>query len=78
MISMIPARTRSELLEFGRAFYRALWADAHLIKPQRFNTCPLVRFLLARRIPRAPVPAARLRLSFASSLMHRAAGKRPA
>jgi len=27
MISMIPARTRSELLDVNRVFYNALWAD---------------------------------------------------
>jgi len=104
---MVPARTRSDLLDVNCACYNAQWADAHLIEPQRFNIRPLVRSLLARRIPhtqlkripgightpmeaapeqflvllngaRAPVTAARRRLSFASSPMHRAADIRPA
>src|SRR5207247_2323794 len=47
MTSLIPARTESELLEVNRHFYNALWRDARLIEPERFNTCPLVRSLLA-------------------------------
>lgn len=43
----MPARTRSELLEVNRDFYNALWADADLIDPERFNTWPLVRSLIA-------------------------------
>jgi len=30
MISMIPARSRSELLDVNHAFCNALWADVHL------------------------------------------------
>jgi len=54
---MIPARTHSELLDVNRDFYNALWTDAHLIEPERFNTWPLVRSLLAptqRRLEVAP------------------------
>jgi SAM-dependent methyltransferase len=57
MAPLIPAHTHSELLEVNRRFYNALWADAHLIEPQRFNTWPLVRSLLApmqRRLEVAP------------------------
>jgi len=57
MTSLIPARTRSELIEANRNFYNALWADARLIEPERFNTWPLVRSLLApmqRRLEVAP------------------------
>jgi len=57
MISLIPARTQSELLEVNRHFYNALWSDARLIEPERFNTWPLVRSLLApaqRRLEVAP------------------------
>src|SRR5216117_3947584 len=57
MTSLIPARTESELLEVNRHFYNALWRDAHLIEPERFNTWPLVRSLLApaqRRLEVAP------------------------
>ncbi len=31
-----------ELLETNRRFYDALWTDARLIEPERFNTWPLV------------------------------------
>ena len=54
---MTPARTYSELLEVNRDFYDALWADARLIDPERFNTWPLVRSLLTpaqRRLEVAP------------------------
>ena len=57
MTLMIPARTHSELLDVNRDFYNALWTDAHLIEPERFNTWPLVRSLLAptqRRLEVAP------------------------
>src|SRR6266571_3827935 len=57
MTSLIPARTESELLEVNRHFYNALWRDARLIEPERFNTWPLVRSLLApgqRRLEVAP------------------------
>jgi len=47
MSSLTAARTRPELLDVNRDFYNALWADADLIDPQRFNTWPLVRSLLA-------------------------------
>jgi SAM-dependent methyltransferase len=47
MTSMpIPPRSDAELLRANRQFYEALWADARLIPPQRFNTWPLVRSLL--------------------------------
>jgi SAM-dependent methyltransferase len=52
-----PARSASELLDVNRHFYDALWADARLIEPERFNTWPLVRSLLApeqRRLEVAP------------------------
>jgi len=57
MASLIPARTDSELLELNRNFYDALWTDARLIEPERFNTWPLVQSLLApaqRRLEVAP------------------------
>src|SRR5438552_2309939 len=47
MTSLTPARTESELLEVNRHFYNALWSDARLIEPERFNTWPLVCSLLA-------------------------------
>ncbi len=56
-MTSLPARTDSELLDINRHFYNALWADAQLIEPERFNTWPLVRSLLApgqRRLEVAP------------------------
>jgi SAM-dependent methyltransferase len=57
MTSRTPARTGSELRDVNRHFYDALWTDARLIEPERFNTWPLVRSLLApaqRRLEVAP------------------------
>jgi SAM-dependent methyltransferase len=57
MTSPSPARTDSELLDANRHFYDALWSDARLIEPERFNTWPLVVSLLApaqRRLEVAP------------------------
>jgi SAM-dependent methyltransferase len=47
MASLTHARTDSELLDANRHFYDALWSDARLVEPERFNTWPLVRSLLA-------------------------------
>ena len=57
MTSLLPARTKSELRDVNRHFYDALWTDARLIEPERFNTWPLVQSLLApaqRRLEVAP------------------------
>jgi SAM-dependent methyltransferase len=57
MTPLIPAHKHSELIEVNRRFYDALWTDARLIEPERFNTWPLVRSLLApaqRRLEVAP------------------------
>lgn len=46
-----------DLLDVNRSFYDALWRDAQLIPPQRFNTWPLVEELAAnapRRLELAP------------------------
>src|SRR5688500_6652548 len=51
------AVAHTDLLEVNRRFYDALWRDAQLIPPQRFNTWPLVDELAAnapRRIEIAP------------------------
>ena len=60
------AREPDELLDRNRRFYDALWSDATLVEPQRFNTWPLVQSLAsaaARRLevapglrPRLPLP----------------------
>jgi SAM-dependent methyltransferase len=50
-------RTAPELLEANRRFYDALWRDARLAEPERFNTWPLVHSLvgqLRRRLEVAP------------------------
>jgi hypothetical protein len=48
MKSMQP-RQRSEagLIAANREFYDTLWADARLVRPESFNTWPLVRSLVA-------------------------------
>ncbi len=46
-----------DLLDVNRSFYDALWRDARLIPPQRFNSWPLVAELAAnapRRLELAP------------------------
>jgi SAM-dependent methyltransferase len=48
---------QTELLERNLRMYDALWTDARLVEPQRFNTWPLVRSLLTqfgRRLEIAP------------------------
>ena len=58
-----PARTEAVLLEANRRFYDALWTDARLIDPARFNTWTLVRSLLAQSRCRLEVaPGLRPRL----------------
>jgi len=43
-----PAPTTSRRLhEANRRFYDALWADTRLVQPERFNTWPLLRPLVA-------------------------------
>ena len=52
-----PDRSDTDLLRVNRGFYEALWAQARLIGPERFNTWPLVRELAAaapRRLEVAP------------------------
>ena len=43
----LHSRTDTELLEANRRFYDPLWTDAHLIRPERFNTWPLVCSLVS-------------------------------
>lgn len=57
MVTSVPVRSDAELLRVNRGFYEALWAQARLVEPQRFNTWPLVRELAAaapRRLEVAP------------------------
>jgi SAM-dependent methyltransferase len=51
------ARTDAQLLDVNRRFYDAMWTDARLVEPERFNTWPLVCSLVAqsqRRLEVAP------------------------
>ena len=50
-------RTDAELRDANRRFYDALWRDARLVEPRRFNTWPLVRSLVSgsrKRLEVAP------------------------
>lgn len=50
-------RSNAELLGINQTFYNALWGDALLVEPERFNTWPLVSSLLQgnpRRLEVAP------------------------
>ena len=52
-----------ELRKANRQFYDALWTDARLVEPERFNTWPLVRRLVAQSQQRLEVaPGLRPRL----------------
>jgi SAM-dependent methyltransferase len=65
-MSLAPERLDSVLLEANRSFYDGLWSGARLVAPERFNTWPLVRSLLApqqRRLEVAPGLRPRLPLA---------------
>ena len=54
---MPSTRSAAQLLAVNRDFYDALWRDARLVTPERFNTWPLVSSLAAsapRRLEVAP------------------------
>jgi SAM-dependent methyltransferase len=56
-------RSARALLEANRRYYDSLWSGAHLVKPHRFNTWPLVQSLLPRCAARLEVaPGLRPRL----------------
>jgi SAM-dependent methyltransferase len=58
-----PSRSATELLDHNRRFYDLLWSGARLVEPERFNTWPLVRSLLAMPQDRLEVgPGLRPRL----------------
>lgn len=42
----IPARSEAELREANRRFFDPFWAEADLVRPERFNTWPLVESLV--------------------------------
>lgn len=63
---MIEAPPATALEETNRRFYDRLWADSHLVEPERFNTWPLVSRLLPaapRRLEVAPGLRPRLPLA---------------
>lgn len=63
-----PPRSEAQWLETNRRFYDALWADARLIEPQRFNTWPLVQTLMERSRRRLELaPGLRPRLPIQST-----------
>jgi len=63
MNSMSAGRTDAELSRSNRRFYDSLWSEARLIEPERFNTWPLVRSLVASSRSRVEVgPGLRPRL----------------
>jgi SAM-dependent methyltransferase len=56
-------RTDADMASSNRHFYDALWNDAQLIEPQRFNTWPLVQELAGRTTRRLEIaPGLRPRL----------------
>src|SRR5580658_6511264 len=56
-------RSARALLDANRRYYDSLWSGAHLVKPHRFNTWPLVQSLLPRCAARLEVaPGLRPRL----------------
>ncbi|HEY0232916.1 MAG TPA: methyltransferase domain-containing protein [Dokdonella sp.] len=58
-----PPRSAAELTTLNRDFYDALWGQARLVAPHRFNTWPLVRDLVAAAGARLEVaPGLRPRL----------------
>ncbi|MBI3529501.1 MAG: class I SAM-dependent methyltransferase [Betaproteobacteria bacterium] len=58
-----PGRTDAQLRETNRRFYDALWRDARLVEPRRFNTWPLVSALVSQLHSRLEVaPGLRPRL----------------
>jgi SAM-dependent methyltransferase len=62
------ARSDADLIGSNRRFYDSLWADAHLCRPERFNTWPLVSELAAASTRRLEVaPGLRPRLPLADT-----------
>lgn len=56
------------MLEKNRHFYNALWSEARLVEPERFNTWPIISSLLASKPRRLEVaPGLRPRLPIAAT-----------
>jgi hypothetical protein len=63
-----PTRSEAEVLHTNRRFYEALWSDARLIAPERFNTWPLFGALAGDAQHRLEVaPGLRPRLPLADT-----------
>jgi len=63
-----PSVRNGDLLEINRRFYDPLWADEHLVEPDRFNTWPLVESLVSPARPRLEIaPGLRPRLPIAGT-----------
>lgn len=63
------SRSNDAMIQANRGFYEALWAEARLIGPERFNTWPLVSTLAAAAPRRLEVaPGLRPRLPLHGSL----------
>jgi SAM-dependent methyltransferase len=61
-------RTDADLIGSNKRFYDALWTDAKLFSPERFNTWPLVAELVAQTTRRLEVaPGLRPRLPLADT-----------
>ena len=62
-------RSDAELLAANRGFYDPLWRDARLVRPERFNTWPLVCSLVAQSATRRleVAPGLRPRLPIAAT-----------
>ena len=68
MDAMIPTMAGSDAAGINRRFYEALWADTYLIRPERFNTWPLVSELSAAGPRRLEIgPGLRPRLPIAGT-----------
>jgi SAM-dependent methyltransferase len=68
MTAMIGTAASPDAAAINRRFYDALWADTYLIRPERFNTWPLVRELSAAGPRRLEIgPGLRPRLPIAGT-----------
>jgi SAM-dependent methyltransferase len=47
LTTLAPSPLRPSLLEINRGFYEPLWARSRLVSPDRFNTWPLVKSVIA-------------------------------
>lgn len=68
MTAMMGTAASPDAAAINRRFYDALWADTYLIRPERFNTWPLVRELSAAGPRRLEIgPGVRPRLPIAGT-----------